>query len=102
MKNLMLSAAACVMLCGCVAQQGELVIIDLDFRKAPQIEAGAREAEAPYRDWTAATQPEIKEAAKVETKALTWWELITNAMTKLEARVTAFRLRWGGKQAEKK
>lgn len=96
MKKSMLSAAACVMLCGCATQQGELVILDLDFRKAPQIEAGVREAEAPYRDWGTVEQPDIKEPVRGEAKALVWWELVLNAVTELESRITAFRLRWGG------
>lgn len=91
MKTLMLITLLAA--AGCVSQQGRLAVLDLDFRKEKQLQAGAREAEAPYRDWTAAAQPEIKEG-KTEALPLTWWELLMNMISKLECRVTLVRVEW--------
>lgn len=91
MKTLMLITLLAA--AGCVSQQGRLAVLDLDFRKEKQLQAGAREAEAPYRDWTAAAQPEIEEV-KAESLPLTWWETLMNMISKLECRVTLVRVEW--------
>ncbi len=94
MKKLILM---CLLCAGCVSQQGYLAVADFDFRKPAQIEAGIREVEAPYKNWTAQTTQEIKEdEVKKESISLAWWEIILNAISKLECRVTLFQIRWGG------
>lgn len=85
---------------GCVSQQGRLAVLDLDFRKEKQLLAGAREAEAPYRDWTAQEQPAIEEV-KTEALPLTWWELLMNMISKLECRVTLVRIEWADHRQER-
>lgn len=107
MKILSILVLATSLLCGsgCKSQQGYIAVMDFDFRKAAQIEAGAREAEAPYKNWTATnTIPEVKtEEVKKESLPITWWETILNAISKLECRVTLFQIRWGGeKQVDNK
>lgn len=99
MKTLMLITLLAA--AGCVSQQGRLAVLDLDFRKEKQLQAGAREAEAPYRDWTAAAQPDIKEG-KTESLPLTWWELLMNMISKLECRVTLVRVEWADHRQAKK
>ena len=107
MKSLSILALATVLLCGsgCKSQQGYIAVLDFDFRKAAQIEAGAREAEAPYKNWsTTSVQQEVKkEEVKKESLPIIWWETILNAISKLECRVTLFQIRWGGeKQVDNK
>lgn len=101
MKNLSILILATFLLygSGCKSQQGYIAVIDLDFRKAAQIEAGAREAEAPYKNWSTPVQQEVKkEEVKKESLPITWWETILNAISKLECRITLFQIRWGGEK----
>ncbi len=107
MKSLPILILATSLICGsgCKSQQGYIAVLDLDFRKPAQIEACAREAEAPYKNWIMpyATQEIKKEEIKKESLSVTWWETILNAISKLECRITLFQMRWGGeKQVDNK
>lgn len=97
MNKLILLAPVLLMLnCGCISEQGRFAVCDFDFRKAPQIAAGARESEAPYRNWNVQEPIKKEEGEKGEIKSMptTWWESIVNAITKLECRVTLIRVEW--------
>ena len=84
---------------GCVSvKQGEIAVFDLDFRKADQIQAGAREAEAPYRDWTSQSQPKIEEQVQAQSLPLVWWQELFNMIGKLECRVCLFHYRWKSRE----
>ena len=84
-----------VCMCGCASQQGRVAIADLDFRKPEQITAYAREAEAPYKDWTSHTAVEASTKDNVKAESLpTWWDMFLDALTKLECRITIFQLEW--------
>lgn len=81
-----------LMLCAGCATQGRLGIVDIDFRKPAQIEAGAREAEAPYRDCDkdACVEPEVA----AQGLPLEWYTALFDMVTKLECRITLFKLEW--------
>ena len=83
-----------MLMCGCVAQQGRLAVVDLDFRKPAQLEAGAREAEAPYKDWAVIPQTEIQNEVKKESLPIAWWDMLFNLIAKLECRLTLVQLEW--------
>ncbi|MFA5754287.1 MAG: hypothetical protein WC905_02970 [Patescibacteria group bacterium] len=93
-KNILLLVMIGFM-CGCVSQQGRLSVVDIDFRKAAQIDAGAREAEAPYKDWSSTTQyPSLQNETKAESRLSSWYAIVFDALTKLECRLTLVQIEW--------
>jgi hypothetical protein len=94
-KIIILTQLLLILNCGCISEQGRFAICDFDFRKAPQIAANVREAEAPYRKWNHQIQDEKGvENIEMKTHQITWWETVLNAITKLECRVTLIRVEW--------
>lgn len=93
-KNILLLVMIGFM-CGCVSQQGRLSVVDIDFRKAAQIEAGAREAEAPYKNWSSTTQyPPSQNEAKAESRLSSWYAIVFDALTKMECRLILVQIEW--------
>jgi|AntAceMinimDraft_10_1070366.scaffolds.fasta_scaffold22235_5 hypothetical protein len=77
-------------------KQGRLVVCDFDFRKDKQLQAGAREAEAPYRNWQTQIQPSIQEVT-TEALPLSWWQQLMNMISRLECRVSLLRVEWANR-----
>ena len=82
-----------VLVCtGCATtDQGRVAVLDIDFRKPEQIQAGAREAETPYRNWNTAAAVLAKDEPVKEKLTLSWWATLMDMITKLECRITLFR-----------
>ena len=91
-----------VMSSGCISQQGRLSIMDFDFRKPDQIMAGAREAEAPFKNWSAPAQLETGEEVEIKTIPISWWANMLELLTKLECRVTLLSIEWANNDNDNK
>ena len=101
-KLMMLALCASMLVCGGCAQ-GRIRILNLDFRKPDQISAGVAEAEAPFKDWSAADCQEPAQAPQASTKALPleWYTALFDMIAKLEARLCLFELEWKCSDVEK-
>lgn len=102
MKKLMMLSLVGIALIGSGCAQGRLRILNLDFRKPEQIQAGVAEAEAPFKDWSAADCQETPQPV-LTAKAfpLEWYTALFDMIAKLEARLCLFELEWGGKPEPK-
>jgi len=94
MKMTILILTLMTMLSGCISQQGRLSIMDFDFRKSDQIMAEAREAEAPFKNWSSPIQPENGEEVNIKAIPISWWANMLELLTKLECRVTLLSVEW--------